>query len=356
MNEALEQAKKGWGKTNPNPLVGAVIVKNDEIIAKGNHEICGGHHAEACAINSTAKDISGATMYVNLEPCSHQGKTPPCVDEIIKAGIKEVVIGMVDPNPLVSGRGIKILEQAGIIVRKGVLEKQCIRLNEIFIKYIVKKKPFVIMKSAMTLDGKIASCEGDSKWITGEKSREFVHRIRSRVSSVMVGKNTVIKDNPYLTVRLGDENHKDPVRIVIDSKGMIPLNSSVFNQQSKTGVIIATTIDIPPEREEAFINKGAKVIKTRNSGHVNLNELMNKLYELEIDSVLLEGGGKLNANALNAGIVDKLMLFFAPKIIGGQTALTAVEGEGIKCLSDCLKVKDIEVTRFDEDILIEGYL
>ncbi len=359
MKRVLQLAKGGWGRTNPNPLVGAVIVRDGEVIAEGYHQVLGGSHAEVDALNNCKQEVSGSTLYVNLEPCSHYGKTPPCALRIIEAGIKKVVVAMQDPNPLVSGRGIKMLRDAGIEVIEGILEKEARVLNEIFIKYISNKMPFVIMKTAMTLDGKIASISGDSKWISGERSRQQVHVIRDRVSAIMVGINTVIVDNPALTARLNYGRGRDPIRIIVDSKGIIPIDSQVINVESSSGVILATTSLIDCEKENMLKDKGVHILKLDNpssKGRVDLNRLMQELYKLEIDSVLLEGGGNLNAAALNCGIVDKVMFFIAPKIIGGVAAKTSIEGEGISLMKDAINLKNISIQRFDEDILIEGYV
>ncbi len=357
MKRVLDLAKRGWGKTNPNPLVGALIVKNGEIVTEGYHEMPGGPHAEVAAFGNAGSSVMGGTLYVNLEPCSHYGRTPPCVERIIKEGISKVVIGMEDPNPKVSGRGIKLLQAAGIETVTGVLQQEAVKLNEIFIKYITSKRPFVIMKTAMTLDGKIASACGDSKWISGESSRQQVHSIRDRVSAVMAGVNTVMTDNPSLTTRLNDKKGKDPVRIIVDSKGVIPVNSQVINIQSSAGVIIATTSAMGAEKEKQLLDKGVRILKLDGQdGHVDLKRLMDELYLSEIDSVLLEGGGGLNAAALNSGIVDKIMIFIAAKIIGGKNAKTPVEGEGIPLMKDAIKLEKLEVSRFDEDILVEGYV
>ncbi|HEX9061157.1 MAG TPA: bifunctional diaminohydroxyphosphoribosylaminopyrimidine deaminase/5-amino-6-(5-phosphoribosylamino)uracil reductase RibD [Clostridia bacterium] len=357
MKRTLELAKKGWGRTNPNPLVGAVIVKNGEIIAEGWHDVLGGDHAEVAAFKNAKESVKGSTMYVNLEPCSHFGRTPPCARAIIDRGVSNVVISMCDPNPKVSGNGIRMLKEAGICVYTGVLESEAARLNEIFIKYITKKKPFVIMKTAMTLDGKTASFSGDSKWITGEDSREFVHVLRDRVSSIMVGINTVLADDPSLTTRLPFKECKDPVRIIADSKGRIPLNCKVINSSSPAGVILATAKELDKDREEKLKDKNVRIISTSDaSGRVDLSKLMGELYLMEIDSVLIEGGGTLNASALEAGIVDKVFTFIAPKIIGGCNALTPVEGAGRKLMSEAYKLRDVSVTKFKDDILVEGYI
>lgn len=357
MKRALEIAKGGWGRTNPNPLVGAVLVKNGEIIGEGFHEGAGCAHAEVAAINNAKQEVRGSTLYVSLEPCSHYGRTPPCAQAVINAGIREVVAAMQDPNPAVSGQGFSMLRNAGVEVVAGVLEGDARKLNEIFIKFITCRRPFVLMKTAMTLDGKIASVCGDSKWITGIGARQYVHTIRDRVASVMVGINTVLADDPALTTRLASGKGKDPVRIVADSRGAIPLDSRVINVESPSGVILATTSLLGKEKEKQLEDKGVHILKLcGNDGHVDLAKLMDELYRLDIDSVLLEGGGSLNAAALNSGIVDKIMAFIAPKIIGGEEAKTPVEGRGTVRMKDAIKLEDVNVRRFDEDILVEGYL
>lgn len=357
MLKALELAKLGWGITNPNPLVGALIVRNGEIIAEGYHKKLGSAHAEVVAFEEAKEDVGGGTLYVNLEPCSHHGRTSPCARAIIERKIKQVVIAMTDPNPKVAGSGIKMLKEAGIQVVCGVLEKEAKKLNEIFIKYISKKNPFMIMKTAMTLDGKIASVCGDSKWISGEASRHYVHTLRNRVSGVMVGINTVLADDPSLTTRLDNVKTKDPVRIVIDSKGLIPIDSRVINVESSAGVILATTSAIGHEKERLLMDKGVEILKLDGlGGHVDLVKLMDELYKLEIDSVLLEGGGGLNAASLKSGIVDKVMTFIAPKIIGGKDAKTPVEGVGIEHMQHAIKLRDLSISRYDDDFLIEGYV
>ncbi|MHB8064964.1 MAG: bifunctional diaminohydroxyphosphoribosylaminopyrimidine deaminase/5-amino-6-(5-phosphoribosylamino)uracil reductase RibD [Ruminiclostridium sp.] len=356
MKRAFELAKVGWGNTNPNPLVGAVIVKKGKIISEGYHKVLGGAHAEVDAFNNSKQSLIGSILYVNLEPCSHYGRTPPCAQTIIEAGISKVVVAMEDPNPKVSGRGIKMLKDAGIEVVVGILENEARLLNEIFIKYITHKRPFVIMKTAMTLDGKIACASGDSRWISGESSRQQVHVVRDRVAAIMVGINTVLVDNPALTTRLGAGRGKDPIRIVVDSKGIIPVDSKVISVESSAGTILATTSLLESEKEKQLLKKGVRILKLNGlEGHVDLVKLMGELYKLDIDSVLLEGGGDLNAAALNSGIVDKVMFFIAPKIIGGKDAKTSVEGLGIQLMKDAIKLEDISISRFDEDILVEGY-
>lgn len=357
MKRAIELSKKGIGYTSPNPLVGAVIVKNDRVIGEGYHELYGGPHAEINAFRKASEDVEGATMYVTLEPCSHYGKTPPCAKAIVEKKISKVVIGMMDPNPLVAGRGISILEENGIKVTTGVLEDEVKKLNEIFIKYITTKLPFCILKTAMTLDGKIASSIGDSMWITNEASRNYVHQIRHRVSGIMVGVGTILSDNPKLNTRLGDKEGKDPTRIIVDTTARIPLDSYVLNMDSSAKTIIATTEKANRENIEAIKKKGAEIIITPlRDNKVDLIFLMKELGKIGIDSVLIEGGSTLNYSALEEGIVDKVISFIAPKIIGGKDAKTPVGGEGIKYVKNAILLNNIKVSRFQEDIMIEGYL
>lgn len=354
MQLAIELAKKGEGKVNPNPMVGAVIVRDGIVIGEGYHEKYGEGHAEVNAFKSLKEDPSGATMYVTLEPCSHYGKTPPCVDKIVENNIKRVVIGMIDPNPLVAGNGVYKLKKAGIEVKIGVLEDKCKKLNEVFIKYILSKKPFVVLKAAMSLDGKIATRTGESKWISSEKSRLQVHNLRNKISGIMVGVNTVIKDDPELTCRI--QNGIDPIRIILDSTLRIPMNSKVLqNKDNKT--IIATTKRANMKNIQELLKKDIKVlIIEEKNGQVNLNALIKKLGELNIDSILLEGGGTLNYSALEENIVDKVMIYISPKIIGGEFSKTPVGGIGIDKLNDAFNLKDITANTVDEDILVEGYI
>ncbi len=355
MNLALEEAKKGKGKVNPNPLVGAVIVKNDKVIGVGYHEKYGEAHAEVNAFNNATEDVEGATIYVTLEPCSHFGKTPPCADKIIEKKIGRVVIGTVDPNELVGGNGVKKLQAAGIEVTVGVLEEECKKINEVFIKYITTQKPYVVLKTAMSLDGKISTASGESKWITCEKSREIVHNLRNEYSGIMVGVDTVIMDNPQLTCRV--VGGRNPVRIVVDSTLRIPKDSYVVESARDIKTIVATTENSDLGMIDYLIEKGVTVIKTKNiSGRVNLNELMEKLGELKIDSVLLEGGATINYSSLKSGIVDKVLFYIAPKIIGGENSKTPVGGTGILELKDAFKISNMTTTLVGEDILVEGYL
>lgn len=357
MKKALNLAKMGAGFVNPNPMVGAVIVKDGTIIGEGYHKYFGGNHAEVEALNSVIENPKGSTIYVSLEPCSHFGKTPPCVNAIIESGIKKVIVAMLDPNPIVSGRGINILKDNGIEVITGVLEDEAKKLNEIFIKYITTKTPFCLMKSAMTLDGKIATKFADSKWITNNSSRQYVHKLRHKYSAIMVGVNTVLIDNPILTTRISDFEGKNPIRVIVDSRGRIPLDSKIVKTVSKARTILATTNLAPKDKIEQLKEKGIEVLIVPNENNrVNLKILMKKLGQMGVDSVLLEGGGTLNYSALESGIVDKVNFFIAPKIIGGYLAKTPVEGEGVPFIKDSFSLKDINIHTFNDDVMIEGYI
>ncbi len=357
MGRALELARLGWGKTRPNPLVGAVVVKDGGIIAEGYHHFFGGDHAEVNALKKLDFKAEGATMYVSLEPCSHHGKTPPCVDAIIKGKISRVVVATTDPNPKVAGRGIGILRQQGIEVTTGVLEKEALELNEIFIKYITTGLPFCLLKTAMSLDGKIATAAGDSKWISNQESRDFVHTIRDRMAGIMVGISTVLKDDPLLNTRIPGKEVRHPTRIIVDSRCRIPLESRVVKTAGEQPTIVATTDLSDIGKQKALEALGVKLlVLPQEEGRVPLRLLMEELGKLQLDSVLLEGGGTLNYSALEAGVVDKVMTFIAPKILGGREALTPVEGMGKQLVRDAFQMSNIRLRSFGEDILIEGYL
>jgi diaminohydroxyphosphoribosylaminopyrimidine deaminase/5-amino-6-(5-phosphoribosylamino)uracil reductase len=357
MTRALELSKKAVGFVNPNPLVGAVIVKDNRIIGEGYHEYFGGPHAEVNAFANAKEDVEGATMYVTLEPCSHYGKTPPCADAIVRNKIAKVVVGMIDPNPKVSGMGIEILRSNGIEVTTGIMENEIRKTNEIFIKYITDKKPFCIMKTAMTMDGKISTSIGDSKWISNEKSRSYVHELRQMVTGIMVGIGTVVADDPELTTRRQGKISKNPIRIIIDSTAKISLDAKVLKCDDNTKTIIVTTKFADESKIKAIKQNGAEVIVMENKNRwVNLKELMSVLGDRGIDSILLEGGSTLNFSALKEGIVDKVITFICPKIFGGSCGKTPVGGQGIEHARDSIVLRDTEVTRFDEDFMIEGYV
>lgn len=351
MKMAIELAVKGGNRVSPNPLVGAVIVKDGEIIGYGYHEKYGMPHAEINALNSCTKSPEGATMYVTLEPCCHMGKTPPCTESIIRSGIKKVVIGSKDPNPLVGGKGIELLSASGIEVKCFVMEKECLELNKIFFHYIEKGMPYVIMKYAMTLDGKIATFSGKSKWITGSAARNHVHKSRSMYSGIMVGSKTVISDDPELTSRI--PGGRNPKRIICDTNLSIPLNARVLRNADRIDTYIATA-SLDKDKIDLFKALGCKVIHIPKFGErISLELLMKALAKEGIDSVLLEGGGELNAGAIEAKIVNKIQVYMAPKIFGGRDAKTPVAGDGIEDPQNALTLKRKEITVLDEDILIE---
>lgn len=355
MAQALKLAEQGRGRTSPNPVVGAVIVRNGMIIGQGWHKKCGENHAEINAFEDAAakgQDVSGADMYVTLEPCSHYGKTPPCAKAIIEKKIKAVYVGLLDPNPLVAGKGIDMMRAAGIQVQTGILEEECRRINEIFLKYITAKRPFVVMKTAMTLDGKIAACTGDSRWVSGPESRQVVQQMRNSLTGIMVGIGTVLSDDPQLTCRL--EGGRDPIRIIADSHLRIPLDAKVLRDEN---CIIAATRECDRKKLRTLEERGISVILTEpEEGKVDLQELMSCLGEQGIDSILLEGGGDLNEAALKAGIVDRAVTFLAPKFIGGRDAKTPVEGRGFSKMSQALNLHNMEVKKIGSDLLIQGSL
>ncbi len=360
MKMALDLACLGKGFTNPNPMVGAVIVKDGIVIGKGYHHRCGESHAEVEAFKDAGDaDVSGATMYVTLEPCSHYGRTPPCADKIIEKKIGRVVIGACDPNPLVAGKGIKKLKAAGIDVTTGVLEEESRRLNEIFMKYIVGKEPFVLYKSAMSLDGKIAAASGESQWISCEDSRSEVHQLRKQYMSIMVGSQTVINDDPMLTCRLPDGNGKNPVRIVVDSGLRIPEECNIVKTADEIPTIVVCTAKGAgnPNKTKLLKSRGVKIlIADEKDGHVDLKKLVKRLGQEGIDSILIEGGATLASAAFESQIIDKVCMYIAPVIIGGAASPTPVGGRGILHLSDAWKLKDLEYRKCGCDICVTGYV
>jgi diaminohydroxyphosphoribosylaminopyrimidine deaminase/5-amino-6-(5-phosphoribosylamino)uracil reductase len=342
-------AAKAQGMTSPNPMVGAVIVKNGRVISEDFHRKPGTLHAEALAIEKAGKSAHGCALYINLEPCCHTGKrTPPCTRAIINAGIKKVIIGMKDPNPEVSGRGILELQRAGIAVKSGILEDKAKKLNEIYIKYITSGRPFVILKIAMTLDGKIATPEGQSKWITGEKARKIVHCMRSRVDAIITAIGTVSADDPQLTARI--RGGKNPQRIVIDPNLEIPIDARILQMPPQTTIVTK----INNSKANYLKKNGINIIYYKEK--IDLNLLMERLGKMEITSVLIEGGSSLNAHALEDGIVDKVAFFIAPRIIGGKKSFPAVGGESFRKLEEAYRITDLSVKRVGEDFLIEGYI
>ena len=359
MRRALELARKVEGHTSPNPMVGCVVVKDGRIISEGYHEKYGEFHAERNALTRCTEDTAGADLYVTLEPCCHQGKTPPCTDIIIEKKIARVFVGSMDSNPLVAGKGVQILRDHGIYVETGILDAECRKLNEVFYHYIATKTPFVVMKYAMTLDGKIACATGDSKWVTGEIARTQVHRMRGRYRGIMVGIGTVLADDPMLNCRV--EGGVDPVRIICDSNLHIPTESQIVKTASDIETIVACSQEaLESERKQEKIRRlkeaGIQIIGTEGAHGVNLVELMKKLGGQNIDSILLEGGGTLNASALEDGIVNKVYAYIAGKLIGGMDARSPVEGMGIDRMADAITLQNMEIEKLGDDFCIVGYV
>ena len=355
MQKALTLARKGNGKTSPNPKVGAVIIMGNRVIASDYHKKSGSPHAEILALRKAGTMARGATIFINLEPCCHTNKkTPPCTGAIIKSGIRKVVVAMIDPNPKVAGKGLKELRRAGIETETGLMENEAEKLNESFIKFITKKKPFITLKIAQSLDGKIATAGGESKWITGIKARRFVHQLRNDTDAVLVGIGTVIKDNPSLDCRI--KGGINPYRIVVDSDLRIPLRSKVL-KYSDGKTIIATTSKAGSRKTALLRSSGHTVLIIKdNKGRVDLKRLVKELAKLDITSVMIEGGSSINASALSSGIVDKVIFFCAPKIIGGLDAIPSVGGISPSSLSKILRLKDLHVEKVGDDFLFEGYI
>jgi diaminohydroxyphosphoribosylaminopyrimidine deaminase/5-amino-6-(5-phosphoribosylamino)uracil reductase len=357
MREALALAAQARGRTSPNPMVGSVVVKDGRVIGRGYHVKAGAPHGEVMALDDAGADAKGATIYVTLEPCCHYGRTPPCTKTIIGAGIRRVVAAMRDPNPLVSGKGLDELRQAGIDVTLPVLETEAGTLNEVFIKYITTKRPFVLLKVAASLDGKIATVTGESRWITNERSRLLVHQLRDQVDAVMVGINTVLRDDPLLTTRLPGGGGRDPMRIILDSRLRIPCEARVLTASPTACTLIATTPEAPREKRLQLEAAGAKVLIVEGNGPgVPLGLLMDQLGAMPVTSILLEGGGELHSSALRAGIVDKVLYFVAPKLIGGRSAPPAIGGEGFARLEEAVTLERMQIKQLEDDLLIEGYV
>jgi len=355
MKQALSIAQYGMGRTSPNPMVGAVIVLDGRVVGQGWHRQAGTPHAEINALQQAGDLAKGATMYVTLEPCSHYGRTPPCADAVIAAGVKKVVVAMNDPNPLVAGQGIKKLRAANIQVVEGVLATDAATLNEIFIKHISTQMPFVLLKSAMSLDGKIAAHTGHSQWITGPESRERVQKFRDCYDAILVGIGTVLADNPSLTTRLPYKG-KNPIRIIIDSQARTPLDAHVVTDCLAPTIIVVTP-SAPQDRIEALKTCGAEVLIAEvKDGGVDLRLLFKVLTGQGITSILIEGGGSINASVLKENLVDKIHWFVAPKIIGGVGALGPVGGQGVTDVNHAYLFEDMNIELIGQDILISAYM
>jgi len=357
MNMALALAARGEGWTSPNPMVGAVVVKNGRVIGSGYHEAVGRAHAEVNALADAGPRACGADLYVTLEPCNHTGRTAPCTHRILEAGIRRVVAAMKDPNPAVAGGGAEFLRQRGIEVVLGVCEQQARRLNEAFIKYVRTGRPFVIAKCAATLDGRIATRTGDSRWVTGAAARQFVHRLRHAVDAILVGVRTVRADDPSLTTRLPDGRGRDAARVVLDTRLSIPPEARILHQRSEAPTIVVTASGAAAARKAAVEKTGARVIEVPlKANRIDLQVLMERLGALEMTSLLIEGGSRVLASALAASVVDKILFFYAPKILGGDDGVPICSGPGPERMSACTSVTDVSVQRFGDDVLIEGYI
>jgi diaminohydroxyphosphoribosylaminopyrimidine deaminase/5-amino-6-(5-phosphoribosylamino)uracil reductase len=354
MRLAITLARKGRGYVSPNPLVGAVIVKNDRIISRGYHQRFGGNHAEINALKNAAENVSGSTLYVTLEPCSHEGKTPPCIDSITKHKIARVVIGTIDSNPLVSRQGINYLQSRGIEVKIGVLEPECRKLNEMFFHYMETGLPFVTIKYAQTLDGRIATATGESQWISSEASLKFTHQLRAAHDAILVGAGTVIKDNPELTVRL--VRGRNPLRVIVDSELNIPKQSKIFQNISTIPTLIATIKTAADPQFQRLVGSGAEIITVNSDreGNVDLKKLFKILAGRKISSILIEGGAQVITSVLKNNLANRMVTIIAPKIIG--KGIEAVGDLNIKKLGAAKKLSIQKVLRRGDDVIIDSRL
>lgn len=351
---ALRLARKGSGRTSPNPMVGAVVVRKGVVVGQGFHQKAGGLHAERIAIEEAGDRARGGTLYLNLEPCNHFGRTPPCSPLILERGIKKVVFGMIDPNPQVQGGGGDWLRSQGVEIVQGVLEQECRRLNEFFIKWIITGLPFVIMKAAVSLDGRIATRTGDSKWISNERSRLLVHRLRNEVDGILVGVGTVMKDDPLLTVRLPKGKIKDPLRIIIDPRLRLSEKSQILKDPDKT--LIVTGDRVPFGKKKGLLSKGVDILSLpEQAGRIAIKDLLTDLGRRGLISLLVEGGAEVYGSFFSERQVDKLILFIAPLLIGGQKAKGMVGGQGVASITEALRFKEMKVKSLAGDILVEAY-
>ena len=357
MKMALDLAKQGRGYTSPNPMVGALVVKDGKVVGKGYHRAFGEAHAEVNAIEEAGPQAMGAILYVTLEPCNHSGRTAPCTQKILKAGIKRVVAAMKDPNPNVKGGGLDYLKKQGIRVASGICEGQAAKLNEAFIKFVQTHCPFVIVKCAATIDGRIATKTGDSKWVSGKESRAFVHQLRHEIDAIMVGVDTVKIDDPSLTTRMNDRKGRDPQRIILDTHLSIPEEAKVLRLDSDSDTVIVTGPSVQERKKAAIEKSGVRFYQSPlRDGMIDLDFLMKHLGKSGITSLMIEGGSHVIESSLRLGIVDKIMLFFAPKILGGDDGIPICSGLGPTEMRECIQLKDISVLRFGDDVMIEGYI
>lgn len=357
MRRALELAAQARGRTSPNPLVGAVVVRGGRVVGEGYHRQAGTPHAEVHALHAAGDLARGATLYVNLEPCSHHGRTPPCTEALIAAGIAEVHMAMLDPNPRVNGQGRARLEEAGIHTIVGECEAAARELNEAFVSYITAGRPFVVAKFAASLDGKIATRTGESRWITGEAARRQGHDLRDTMDAILVGAGTALADDPLLTTRLPDREGRHPRRVLLDSRGRVPLTARAFDPALPAQTLLATTAALSAERQAALEGRGVEVLRlpADAAGRVDLPALLAALGRREVTSLLVEGGGTVLGSFLQAGLVDKVVAFVAPLLIGGRDAPGAVAGAGVARLAEAVRLERVQVERVGEDIRITGY-
>lgn len=357
MRRALELAARARGRTSPNPMVGAVVVRQGQVVGEGYHQRAGTPHAEVHALREAGELARGATLYVSLEPCNHHGRTPPCTEALIAAGVAEVRMAMLDPNPIVNGGGRARLEAAGVRTVVGECEAEARELNEVFLTYITAGRPFVIAKFGASLDGKIATRTGESRWITGEVARQRAHEVRDTVDAILVGATTVVVDNPLLTTRLPGRDVRHPLRVVLDSRGRAPLEAHVFDPNLPGKTLLATTAAFPAERRPALEGRGVEVLSLPSDEHgrVDLGALVRALGQRQVTSLLVEGGGTVLEACFRARLVDKVLAFLSPVIIGGREAPSAVSGEGIARLADAPHLERVRVEWVGEDLLVSGY-
>ncbi len=356
MRRALRLAKRGAGRTSPNPMVGAVVVRDGRVVGEGFHERVGGPHAEVHALRRAGESARGATLYVSLEPCNHHGRTPPCTEAVIQAGISRVVIGMADPNPKVTGGGADRLRQAGIAVTVGVLERECRILNQPFIKWVTQGRPYVTLKCAATLDGRMGARTGESRWVTNERSRRLVHELRAAVDAVLVGIGTALADDPLLTARLDRKKTPQPLRIVLDTHGRLPLASQLVKTARQTPVLLACAEAVSKEVRERFASHGVDMLPlgmAKEHG-LDLRGLLDELGRRSITSVLVEGGARIHGAFLDEALADDFLFFYAPKILGDSLGVPMFQGVPRFSMGDAVPVFDCEIRRFGEDFLISG--
>jgi len=349
-------AEKARGHTSPNPYVGAVIVRAGRVVGWGYHEKAGKPHAEVTALERAGRHARGATAYITLEPCVHWGRTPPCIDRVRQSGLKRVVVSDYDPNPQVHRKGIRRMRDAGIQVSVGLLKEKNRKLNEVYFKFVTQKVPFVILKAAVSLDGKIATSTSASQWISSPATREYIHLVRGEYDAVLVGINTIIRDDPMLTVRHSHWRGKKQLRIILDSGLRLPLRARILETLSRGDVLIFTGPHVPPRKRKALEKKGARIVSVSLSqARLDLREVLAWLARHEISSVLVEGGGRVHTDFLEKRLADKFLVTVSPKLIGGNRAPTFLQGKGIQSMEDAQGLRGIREFRIQDDILIEGY-